>query len=132
MTLAAGKRVYLDLGPGGMSDVPLRGVVDQVNKPPYVVRVVGENFAPLTFDSTDQTVNRLVVYGDDATSIDGKVFKVGELIGTVIRSWMREPETANERTVLFLVVRADPRGRQVEQVPSRFYYIAPYASGSLL
>lgn len=117
MTLAAGNFVYLEVNNGLMTDPPLFGVVDFVNgSDEDVVRVCWENGAQTTFSTTNQSLNKLVIIGNDSSQgqvIGNNIMVPGvgptRIPGIVCRSFFKEPSTINERSALVLIVRDDPR-----------------------
>lgn len=112
MALAVGTQVYLDVDGGVMSDAPLFGVVDIINgDPPDVVRALWENGATQYFSTTDQSLNRLVDYENDANQADllNRTAAIFRTSGVIKRSFFVDPGGANVRTVLLVT----PDGRYI-------------------
>lgn len=125
MALAPASQVFLNVISGLLPAQPLFGVVDYINgDAPDVVRVNWENGATQFYASTDQGVNLLAEIADDPDqeavltrycNVSPSVASRGS--GVVVRSFLLNPDTSNERTLL---IRTD----------EGMYLVSPYSAAT--
>lgn len=104
MALAVGDRVYLNVNGGLRSDPPLFGRVDVINgNAPDVLRINWENGANQIFSSTTPSfLEEFSADPNEGALLGSRVAGLGAALGIVVRSWMRDPDGANERTLMFV------------------------------